>query len=172
MPFQNAFDPTLKSTVDDDMANRATCTTCTFSEDFSNYWTAVLYFRHRNGSLKRVPQMANQFLEGANGGQTVYYITPYDNKTKATAFRPVRQVVSMLIGRLMRYRQGFRMLVGDPTVRTDRTKKDNEARQLSFRCFDRNFGGSNAAPGEGSDTMFLPKKACAGGIRANAFFPT
>jgi hypothetical protein len=64
------------------------------------------------------------------------------------------------------------MLVGDPTVRTDRTKKDNEARQLSFRCFDRNFGGRGAEPGGGDDTLFLPKKACAGGIRANTFFPT
>jgi hypothetical protein len=64
------------------------------------------------------------------------------------------------------------MLVGDPMVRADRTKKDNEARQLSFRCFEKNFGGNNAEPGGGSDTLYLPKKACPGGIRANTFFPT
>ncbi|KAL2182251.1 hypothetical protein L209DRAFT_738639 [Thermothelomyces heterothallicus CBS 203.75] len=27
-----------------DLVRDSTCTTCTFSEDFSNYWTAVLYF--------------------------------------------------------------------------------------------------------------------------------
>jgi hypothetical protein len=86
---KNAFNVTMKSDASDDIASRATCTTCTFTEDFSNYWTAVLYFRHRNGSLKRVPTMAGQGLNGANGGITVYYITPYDNKTKATAFKPV-----------------------------------------------------------------------------------
>lgn len=26
-----------------DPATESTCTTCQFSEDFSNYWTAVLY---------------------------------------------------------------------------------------------------------------------------------
>ena len=38
-----------------DISSIATCTSCTFSEDFSNYWTAVLYFRARNGTFKRVP---------------------------------------------------------------------------------------------------------------------
>ena len=67
----------------------ATCTTCTFTEDFSNYWTAVLFFRHRNGSYHRVPLMENVLLEGQRGGMTVYYTAPYDKKTKVTAFRPV-----------------------------------------------------------------------------------
>jgi hypothetical protein len=71
-----------------DQPSQSTCTTCTFSEDFSNYWTANVYFRARNGSLKRVPQMANQGLT-ANGGVTVYYIPPYDGKTTVTAFKPV-----------------------------------------------------------------------------------
>jgi hypothetical protein len=74
-----------------DLPTLSTCTTCTFSEDFSNYWTAVLYFRSRNGTLKRVPQMGNQFLEQANGGMTVYYIQPYDGRTKVTAFKPASQ---------------------------------------------------------------------------------
>ena len=50
------------------------------SEDFSNYWTAVLYFRHENGSYKRVPQYANAQLGYAGqddrtikGGMTIYY---------------------------------------------------------------------------------------------------
>lgn len=80
--FNVTMDPAL------DLPRESTCTTCTFSEDFSNYWTANLYFRARNGTFKRVPQMANQFLEGADGGMTIYYIQPYDG-SKVTAFRPV-----------------------------------------------------------------------------------
>ena len=70
-----------------DIAALASCTTCHFLEDFSNYWTANLYFRARNGSYKRVPQMANEFNDGDNAGITVYYTVPAANVT--TAFRPV-----------------------------------------------------------------------------------
>ena len=42
-----------------DLVRDSTCTSCTFSEDFSNYWTAVLYFRARNGTYKRVRQFPN-----------------------------------------------------------------------------------------------------------------
>lgn len=62
------------------------------------------------------------------------------------------------------------MLVGDVMSRTK--KQTTEARQITFRCFDRNFGGENGAPGTGKDTMELPNKECLGGIRANVFFPT
>jgi hypothetical protein len=37
-----------------DPAKDATCTTCRFAEDKSNYWTAVMFFRHPNGSYIRV----------------------------------------------------------------------------------------------------------------------
>jgi hypothetical protein len=66
----------------------ATCTTCTFAEDLSNYWTAVLFFRARNGTYKRVPQKGNVYFEESNGGMTVYYIPSYHNR-KVTAFKPV-----------------------------------------------------------------------------------
>jgi hypothetical protein len=49
-----------------------------------------MYFRAQNGTFKRVPQMGNQYLEKQKGGLTVYYIPPYDGKSKTTAFRPVR----------------------------------------------------------------------------------
>lgn len=54
-----------------DLPSISTCTSCTFTEDHSNYWTANLYYRSRDGTLTRVPQMANQFLEPASGGMTV-----------------------------------------------------------------------------------------------------
>lgn len=83
----DSFNATMKP-VSYDPSNKSTCTSCTFSEDFSNYWTANLYFQARNGSFKRVPQMVNLGLEG-NEGITVYYIPPYDGKTKVTAFTQV-----------------------------------------------------------------------------------
>ena len=73
-----------------DPAEKSTCTTCTFSEDFSNYWTAAMFFKAKNGSFKRVPQMVNLGLQGV-GGITVYYIPPYGGKVgrQVTAFQKV-----------------------------------------------------------------------------------
>ena len=83
----NSFNATMTA-VKYDPSVESTCTSCTFSEDFSNYWTANLYFRARNGSYKRVPQLVNLGLEGREG-ITVYYIPPYDGVTKVTAFQKV-----------------------------------------------------------------------------------
>lgn len=85
--------------MEGDVASRATCTTCQMAEDFSNYWTATLYFKHpTNGSYHRVPVVPVQPLlggsNGAQGGLTVYY-TQFDlskdnlSKQKITAFPPV-----------------------------------------------------------------------------------
>ena len=90
----NSFNATM-TPVEYDPSVESTCTTCTFSEDLSNYWTANLYFRAKNGSFKRVPQYVNLGLRG-EGGITVYYIPPYDGKTKVTAFRPVRFSLSYI----------------------------------------------------------------------------
>ena len=82
--------------MEGDIGEQATCTTCVFSEDFSNYWTAVMYFKAANGTYKRVPQYANAFLDDGltrvNGGMTIYY-TQQDfarnGDQKITAFQPV-----------------------------------------------------------------------------------
>jgi hypothetical protein len=85
----NAFNATMKG----DVGEQGTCTTCTFSEDFSNYWTAVMFFKHANGTYKRVPIMQNTALpNGINGGMTVYYTQESfssNGKQKITAFPPV-----------------------------------------------------------------------------------
>jgi len=54
----NAFNATMKG----DIGNQGSCTTCAYTEDFSNYWTAAMYFRHENGSYKKVPQYPNAQL--------------------------------------------------------------------------------------------------------------
>jgi hypothetical protein len=73
----------------EDISKLAGCTSCTFDQDLSNYWTANVYFRARNGSFKRVPQMVNDVIGNANGGITVYYTAPGPNTV--TAFKPVCQ---------------------------------------------------------------------------------
>ena len=80
-----------------DIGSRGSCTTCEMSEDFSNYWTAVLYFKHSNGSYHRVPVINNAALpRGTTGGMTIYY-TQHDfstddiKRTPIKAFPPVRK---------------------------------------------------------------------------------
>jgi Domain of unknown function (DUF1996) len=74
-------------------SDEATCTTCQFEEDFSNYWTAVMYFKARNGTYKRIQQKPNIGFEGATGGSTVYYmqdsLVNSGRSPKVTAFKQV-----------------------------------------------------------------------------------
>lgn len=68
----------------------SSCTSCSFKEDKSNYWTAVMFFQHKNGSYKRVPQVGNGGPQGKlvnKGGLDVYYIP----SGKVTAFKKVGQ---------------------------------------------------------------------------------
>ncbi|OCL06293.1 hypothetical protein AOQ84DRAFT_390285 [Glonium stellatum] len=152
----NAFNASMTT---GDVSGAASCTTCAFSDDFSNYWTANLYFKARNGTYKRVQQLgaAHQFNDdfstNIGGGVLVYYVSAQPGKI--TAFKP-----------------GFRMLVGDPTNRqADPTLK----RQNCFRCYTGpNFGGDVSAPCQDAkiDTQALPAQPCKGGIRSNILFPT
>jgi hypothetical protein len=63
------------------------------SEKLSNYWTANVYFKARNGTYKRVPQIPNRDLFNdkytgkTKGGFVVYYVS--GGKGKTTAFKPV-----------------------------------------------------------------------------------
>lgn len=131
-----------------DLPAASTCTSCTFSEDFSNYWTAVLYFRARNGTFKRVPQFVSDGLRGV-GGITVYYIPSTNNQSSVTAFKP-----------------GFRMLVGDATSSTP-----GPSRKVCHRCMPASGDKSNINCGA-PDDQSLPKEFCPGGIRSVITFPT
>ncbi|KAK3312085.1 hypothetical protein B0H66DRAFT_525037 [Apodospora peruviana] len=147
----NAFNVSIPST---DVSSIASCTTCTFSDDLSNYWTANIYFKARNGTYKRVPQVPNRFFEGANGGVTVYYVSPGINKV--TAFKP-----------------GFRMLYGD-SMRRAKVGKGFKS-QSCFRCFSGpDFKGDDYSPCADPklDTETFPAGPCLGGIRSNIHFPT
>jgi hypothetical protein len=153
----NAFNVSMTT---GDVSDKATCTTCAFAEDFSNYWTANLYFKARNGSYKRVQQggaayqFNDRFSTQTSGGILVYYVSPQPGKI--TAFKP-----------------GFRMLVGDPAMRS--RKDQTLRRQNCYRCYTGpNFGGDTGAPcmDNNVDTEAFPSKQCKGGIRSNIHFPT
>ncbi|KAI4591668.1 hypothetical protein KJ359_012693 [Pestalotiopsis sp. 9143b] len=146
----NSFNASM-SPASIDPPTEATCTSCTYSEDFSNYWTANVYFKAKNGTFKLVPQVVNLGL-GTKAGMTIYYIRGYQASAKVTAFP-----------------KGFRMLVGDPMNR-DAAKVP---KGLCWRCESNMqqspFGG---APCTGSDTPGFPKQACGGGWRMTVTFPS
>lgn len=72
-----------------DISKTATCTSCQVKENKSNYWTAVLFFRHQNGSFIRVPQAPNLNTGKPNGGMTVYYVQTSSNVTAFPRVRPL-----------------------------------------------------------------------------------
>ena len=48
-----------------DDTQRSTCSSCRVTKDFSNYWTATLFYKAKNGSFISVNQV---------GGGTIYYL--------------------------------------------------------------------------------------------------
>lgn len=83
----NSFNVTMDLNTHD-LAS-STCTSCSFKQDKSNYWTAVMFYKARNGTYKRVPQTGNGGPQGKlinKGGLDVYYIP----SGKVTAFKKVR----------------------------------------------------------------------------------
>lgn len=83
----NSFNITMDP-VSHNLVSQSTCTSCSFKEDLSNYWTAVMFFKAKNGTYKRVPQVGNGGPQGKlinKGGMDIYYIP----SGKTTAFKPV-----------------------------------------------------------------------------------
>ncbi|PSN61711.1 hypothetical protein BS50DRAFT_503943 [Corynespora cassiicola Philippines] len=138
-----------------DIGEQASCTTCAYTEDFSNYWTATMYFKHENGSYKRVPQYPNAQLGtlGRNatdikGGMTVYYTNKdFDGNGDQyiTAFPP-----------------GFRMTVGNPTTNTLEAAQANKG--LRYTCLQTILTRGYETPG-------FPSEPCPAGIMAIHHFP-
>jgi len=136
----NAFNASMSG----DIGEKATCTTCSFSEDLSNYWTAVMYFKARNGSYKRVPQYPNALLGSLTGGMTIYYLQAdfsSNGNQKITSFKP-----------------GFRMTVGTPSATA------NVSPGLRYTCLQDIM---TRAP----EITTFPTAACPAGIMAMHHFP-
>ncbi|KAF2476613.1 uncharacterized protein BDR25DRAFT_252744 [Lindgomyces ingoldianus] len=147
----NSFNVTMDPAMD--MAAASTCTSCTFKEDTSNYWTAVMFFHHKNGSYHRVRQVGNGGPQGKlvnKGGLDVYYIP----SGKVTAFK-----------------KGFRMLAGSATNTADsKVSKGNICHRCWTSTNEDNFVGS--APCSGSDTVAIPMDPKCKMIRQTIIFPT
>jgi hypothetical protein len=147
----NSFNLTMEP-VTYDLVKRSTCTSCSFVQDLSNYWTAVMFFKHRNGSYQRVPQVGNGGPQGKlinKGGMDLYYIP----NGRVTAFKP-----------------GFRMLAGNAAETQD--SKVSRA-NICHRCWtsaneDTFVGG---APCTGSDTVAIPSETRCKMIRQTLIFP-
>lgn len=144
----NAFNATMEG----DVGARATCTTCEMSEDFSNYWTAVLYFKHpTNGSYHRVPVVNNAALaSGTVGGMTIYY-TQFDFTRDNVKQRPIKA-----------FPPGFRMTVGSPMTSTLDQAKKNVG--LRYNCL-------TTLLNRGAEMPDFPLKKCPAGIFAVHHFP-
>jgi len=144
----NAFNVTMTG----DVGERGTCTTCQMAEDFSNYWTAVMYFKHpTNGSYHKVPVVNNAALAaGTKGGMTVYY-TQHDFSTDQVKTRPITA-----------FKPGFRMTVGSPTTGTLAEAKAHIG--LRYNCL-------TTLLNRGAEMADFPTKACAAGIFAVHHFP-
>lgn len=140
----------FNATMAGDIGEQGSCTTCVFTENFSNYWTAVMFFKAQNGTFQRVPIMANDALPpGINGGMTVYYTQKdfsSNGNQKITSFKP-----------------GFRMTVGSPITDTlDPTLKNVG---LRFVCLDNKSTRFPELPD-------FPTKPCRGGIMTVHHFPS
>ncbi|USP82705.1 hypothetical protein yc1106_09979 [Curvularia clavata] len=147
----DAFNITMDPSVD--LAKTSTCTSCSFVQDKSNYWTAVMFFKAKNGSYIRVPQIGNGGPQGRlinDGGLDVYYIP----SGKTTAFA-----------------KGFRMLAGSATNKDpSKVKLSNICHRCWTSTSENNFVGG--APCTGSDTVEIPKDPKCKLIRQTIIFPT
>jgi len=135
-----------------DLPAQSTCTSCSFNEDLSNYWTAVMFFKAKNGTYKRVPQVGNGGPQGNlinKGGLDVYYIP----SGKTTAFKP-----------------GFRMIAGTAAnTDTSKVSKGN----ICHRCWTANNENTfvGGAPCTGTDTVEIPADVTCKRIRQTIIFP-
>ncbi|RPB22743.1 WSC-domain-containing protein [Terfezia boudieri ATCC MYA-4762] len=123
--------------MDYDQARKSTCSTCSVKEDLSSYWIPNLFYKAKNGSLHEVEQM---------GGALVYYLQRRGTPDE----------------KLYAFPKGFRMLAGDPLLRSYTDNK--EQRAVSFACLDHN--------NPGPETPGFPTKNCPDGLRLQVFFPS
>jgi hypothetical protein len=117
-----------------------------------------MFFKHENGSYKRVPIMQNAALpNGINGGMTIYYTQQDFNSNgnqKITAFPKASSKICHQWKRLTIF-QGFRMTVGSPTTSSLDAAKKHVG--LRFVC----LSDKNTRFPELPD---FPPKSCKGGI--------
>lgn len=130
----NAF----SSSMTIDAPKLSTCSSCTVRQDFSNYWIPTLYYKARNGSFISVKQ----------SGMLVYYLQRSDQRDPEYSKG------------LLAFPEGFRILAGDPLLRS--YNDTNEQRAISYACL-----GAKT-----EETPYLPRMRCPSGVRSQVFFPS
>jgi hypothetical protein len=130
----NAFGSSLSY----EQTQQSTCSTCTIKQDLSNYWVPTLYYKGRDGTFQSVKQ----------SGMVVYYLQRADSKDP--------EYSKGLLG----FPKGFRMLAGDPYLRSYNDTPAQKA--ISYACI-----GSNTR-----ETPYFPGIKCPGGLRTQVFFPS
>lgn len=147
-----------------------------------NYWTAVIYFKARNGTYHRVPQRAQQGIEKTNGGM-VLALFPYNLLHLSSSFfgyQPILTCIPLTLAMQMVYymtdalfdtaqaskvtafKPGFRMLVG--SVENKDREGARDFRQLTYICM-QNEGTREP------ETLQFPTQPCPAGIMINHRFP-
>ncbi|KAI1633367.1 hypothetical protein F4809DRAFT_655210 [Biscogniauxia mediterranea] len=98
-------------TMDYDLTQKATCSTCKVVEDLSSYWVPNLYYLAENGSFIDVKQ---------SGGALIYYLQRTDENDP----NPEEGLIA--------FPKDFRMIAGDMN---NRNNSDSlEQRAVSFAC--------------------------------------
>lgn len=161
-----------------DLAGQSTCTSCSFAQDLSNYWTAVMFFKAKNGSYHRVPQVGNGGPQGKlvnNGGLDIYYIP----SGTVTAFRPVSDCPQYphfftIVDFPEFSTTTARASACSPATPPTPTPKKVSSGNICHRCWtstnEGNFVGG--APCTGSDTVDIPQDTKCKMIRQTIIFPT
>ncbi|KAF6839010.1 wsc domain-containing protein [Colletotrichum plurivorum] len=122
-----------------EQARASVCSTCKVTADLSNYWIPNLYHLGRDGKFTSVPQ---------SGGMLVYYLLRADPKDPEYSRG------------LLAFPKGFRMLAGDPRLRS--FNNTLEQRAISYVCL------GNGGP----QTNGFPNRNCPGGLRVQVMFPS
>ncbi|KAI1500311.1 hypothetical protein F5X99DRAFT_419291 [Biscogniauxia marginata] len=98
-------------TMDYDLTQTATCSTCKVVEDLSSYWVPNLYYHAENGSFIPVKQ---------NGGALIYYLQRTDENDP----NPEEGLIA--------FPKDFRMIAGDINNRNNSNSVEQQA--VSFAC--------------------------------------
>lgn len=116
------------------------CTSCQVSQDLSAYWVPAMYWHDKTTGLFTSLQQY--------GGMLAYYIQRYQYTGE----------------QLYAFPNGFRMLAGNPSVRSDQGTLASQA--ISYHCLD--YADNSDAP----ETGYFPNITCPNGLRQQIFFPS
>nr|GAT52519.1 predicted protein [Mycena chlorophos] len=141
----------FRATTNTSFMRESLCTTSPIKEDKSNYWAPTLYFQWKNGSFSSVT------------GNPLYANVPHVLLALKLSLCRADYLFSDTPGVTTPFPDNFRMLSGDPTLRTYNSSSFAQ-QAITFLCL--NF--------DGTSTKFnqFPQQSCPSGVRAQINFPS